>query len=162
MEKDKTYVQIGEVAERTGLTCRTLRFYEEKGLLTPPSRMEGGFRLYSPEDVERIQHIVQLRDLLGVTLADIKEMIEAEEFLNQIKAEYRQAADVAVKRDRLRRAIQIMEGQIEVMDRKIAQLSQMRDSWQEKSARYRERMHELEATLGVPSLVGSADAGSAS
>ena len=46
------YLQIGEVAERTGVTQRTLRFYEEKGLLQPPSRLEGGFRLCSEADVE--------------------------------------------------------------------------------------------------------------
>ena len=46
-EQSEAYLQIGEVAERTGVTQRTLRFYEEKGLLKPPSRLEGGFRLYS-------------------------------------------------------------------------------------------------------------------
>ncbi len=43
--------QIGEVAERTGVTQRALRFYEEKGLLQPPERMEGGFRRYSDDDI---------------------------------------------------------------------------------------------------------------
>ena len=50
-ESTEAYLQIGEVAERTGVTQRTLRFYEEKGLLRPPTRMEGGFRLYSEDDV---------------------------------------------------------------------------------------------------------------
>src|SRR5438105_12090673 len=62
------YLQIGEVAERTGVTQRTLRFYEEKGLLKPPSRMEGGFRLYSAEDVQRVERIRQMQNLLGFTL----------------------------------------------------------------------------------------------
>ena len=48
-------LQIGEVAERTGVTQRTLRFYEEKGLLRPPERMDGGFRLYSEADVKRVE-----------------------------------------------------------------------------------------------------------
>ena len=52
-ERTDPYLQIGEVAERTGVTQRTLRFYEEKGLLKPPSRMDGGFRLYSEADVKR-------------------------------------------------------------------------------------------------------------
>ncbi len=67
-----SYLQIGEAADRSGLTQRTLRYYEEKGLLKPPSRMDGGFRLYSGEDIERIERIKELRDLLGFSLADIK------------------------------------------------------------------------------------------
>ena len=45
------YLQIGEAAERAQLTQRTLRYYEEKGLLHPPTRMDGGFRLDSSEDM---------------------------------------------------------------------------------------------------------------
>jgi len=47
------YLQIGEAADRAQLTQRTLRYYEEKGLLKTPTRMDGGFRLYSAEDMER-------------------------------------------------------------------------------------------------------------
>src|SRR4030067_924611 len=86
---DEPYLQIGEVAERTGVTQRTLRFYEEKGLLKPPSRMEGGFRLYSEADIQRVEQIKRLRQLLGFTLAEIQEMVEAEEVLMQIRAQYR-------------------------------------------------------------------------
>src|SRR5205085_12427490 len=79
--------QIGEVAERTGVTQRTLRFYEAKGLLTPADRMEGGFRLYSESDVGRIKLIKQLQQLLGFSLAEIKEMVEAEEIRASIRAQ---------------------------------------------------------------------------
>jgi len=63
--REDAYLQIGEVAERLGVTHRTLRFYEEKGLLKPPTRMDGGFRLYSEEDVRRVERIKQLQRLLG-------------------------------------------------------------------------------------------------
>src|SRR3954462_11683398 len=89
------YLQIGEVAERTGVTQRTLRFYEEKGLLKPPSRLDGGFRLYSDDDVQRIERIRSLQTLLGFTLADIKEMVEAEEVKMQLRAEYRRDAEIS-------------------------------------------------------------------
>ena len=71
------YLQIGEVAEQLGLTPRTLRYYEEIGLLAPPSRMEGGFRLYSAADITRLENIVQLKRLLGFSLAEIKQVVEA-------------------------------------------------------------------------------------
>src|SRR5437870_9147419 len=105
--KDEPYLQIGEVAERTGVTQRTLRFYEEKGLLKPPSRMEGGFRLYSEEDVLRVAEIRRLQSLLGFSLAEIKEMVEAEEVRNQIRAEYRRDADVAERREKLQRGLEV-------------------------------------------------------
>src|SRR3954462_7763252 len=87
------YLQIGEVAERTGVTQRTLRFYEEKGLLKPPTRMDGGFRLYSEGDVRRVEEIRRMQSLLGMSLAEIKEMVEAEEIKSQIRAEYSRDAD---------------------------------------------------------------------
>src|SRR5581483_11078184 len=68
------FMQIGEVADRTGLTQRPLRYYEEKGLLRPPSRMEGGFRLYTEDDLERIEQVKKLQKLLGFSLAEIKHM----------------------------------------------------------------------------------------
>ena len=71
-------LQIGEVAERTGVTQRTLRFYEEKGLLNPATRMEGGFRLYTETDVQRVEQIKRLKSLLGLSLAEIKEMVYAQ------------------------------------------------------------------------------------
>ena len=50
-------LQIGQVAERTGLSLRTIRFYEENGLVVPTARSEGGFRLYSDDDVARLEVI---------------------------------------------------------------------------------------------------------
>ena len=53
MMTDKPFMQIGEIAEQTGLTQRTLRFYEERGLLQPATRLDGGFRLYTQDDLRR-------------------------------------------------------------------------------------------------------------
>src|SRR5207248_11251159 len=121
-ERTGAYLQIGEVAERTGVTQRTLRFYEEKGLLKPPTRMEGGFRLYSEEDVERVEQIKRLQRLLGFTLADIKEMVEAEEVKSQLRAEYRREADVSERRDKIATALALTERQVPVIDHKLASL----------------------------------------
>src|SRR6266540_3509525 len=122
---DEAYLQIGEVAERTGVTQRTLRFYEEKGLLHPPTRMDGGFRLYSEQDVKRVEHIRRLQDLLGVALAEIKEMVEAEEVLRELRAQYRPDADVAEKRRQLQRAIEVVQAQYAIVKQKTGQMSEM-------------------------------------
>ena len=85
------------------MTQRTLRFYEEKGLVNPPERMEGGFRLYSDSDVKRIQFIKRLQDLLGFTLSEIKEMVEAEELRQQIVDTFRPDRELPARKQRTRR-----------------------------------------------------------
>jgi len=73
---DGALMQIGEVAERTGLSLRTIRYYEEDGLVVPSARSQGGFRLYTDDDVDRLRvvkrmkpldfSLEQMRDLLGI------------------------------------------------------------------------------------------------
>ena len=146
---DHAYLQIGEVAERTGVTQRTLRFYEEKGLLKPPSRLEGGFRLYSEEDVERVERIKRMQSLLGLSLADIKDMVEAEEVKLQLKQQYRRDAGVADRRAQLRRAVHVTEGQAAIIEQKLAALTEMKQHLDGKLAQYRgwlDQLDEQEAT----------------
>ena len=67
-------LQIGQVAERTGLSLRTIRFYEENGLVLPTSRTEGGFRLYSDDDVARLEVIKRMKPL-GFNLEEMRELL---------------------------------------------------------------------------------------
>ncbi len=145
MESEKRYMQIGEVADITGLTHRTLRYYEEKGLLKPPSRMEGGFRLYTEEDVQRITHIRELVGLLGFSLAEIKEMVVADEMREQLKAEYRQGGlSVEERIERLKKAIEATELQASLINQKAEQLSQMKARWEQKMEHFRNVLRDLE------------------
>ena len=119
------YLQIGEVAELTGLTQRTLRYYEELQLLDPPTRLAGGFRLYSPADVARLQHIVRLKQLLGFSLAEIKEIVKADE----AQADLQAGAGNATSARRLARIEQLIAGtnsQLDMLARKIAQMEVLR------------------------------------
>lgn len=142
------YLQIGEVAERTGVTQRTLRFYEEKGLLKPPTRLEGGFRLYSEEDVRRVEQIKQLQKLLGFTLAEIKEMVEAQEIKQQLRAGYRPEADVEERKERISRAVELTERQHAVIRQKVDALLEMKSHLEEKLKKYRGWLEQLEETAG--------------
>ena len=67
-------MQIGQVADRTGLSLRTIRFYEENGLVIPTARSEGGFRLYSGTDVARLEVIKRMKPL-GFTLEEMQELL---------------------------------------------------------------------------------------
>jgi MerR family copper efflux transcriptional regulator len=73
MTSDRT-MHIGELAERTGLSHRTIRHYDEVGILKPTGRTEGGFRLYNQADEERLLLIRRMKPL-GYTLEEMKELL---------------------------------------------------------------------------------------
>ena len=150
-ERTDAYLQIGEVAERTSVTQRTLRFYEEKGLLKPPTRMDGGFRLYSEEDVRRVEQIKRLQKLLGFTLAEIKEMVEAEELKMQLRAEYRPDADLRDQRAQLVRAIEVTERQHAVIRQKAEGMAQMKAHLEQKLTTYHRWLAQIDSALGTVS-----------
>lgn len=67
--------KIGEVAERTGLSLRTIRYYEEVGLVRPTARTDGGFRLFTDDDVARLEVLMGMKPL-GFSLEEMREMVE--------------------------------------------------------------------------------------
>ena len=135
--------QIGEVADRTGVTQRTLRFYEEKGLLRPPERMDGGFRLYSENDVTRIGYIKQLQDLLGFTLSEIKDMVEAEDLLQQMSATRRPDRELPERLQRSEQILGALTKQLEVVDHKVEHLTLLREELRAKMTRVTLRRTEI-------------------
>ncbi|WP_246130972.1 MerR family transcriptional regulator [Cellulomonas aerilata] len=84
-------MHIGVVAERTGMSLRTLRHYDEVGLLTPSARTEGGFRLYTTADVERLLLIRRMKPL-GFTLEEMADLLDAADVL-QTDRDHDQARD---------------------------------------------------------------------
>jgi len=74
------YLQIGEVADRVGLSLRTVRYYEEMGLIVPADRTEGGFRLYTEDHVDRLSLIKQMKPL-GFTVQEIRDLLDARDAL---------------------------------------------------------------------------------
>ena len=140
---DEPCLQIGEVAERTGVTQRTLRFYEERGLLKPPTRMEGGFRLYSENDVGRVEQIKRLQSLLGLTLAEIKDMVEAEELREELNATYRPDRPTEERIERIAKRIEITQRQHNIISAKLDAMVEMRKDLEEKLKHYDEVMEGL-------------------
>ena len=108
------FLQIGEVAERAGLSLRTVRYYEEQGLVTPAKRSDGGFRLYTEEQVRRLLLVKQMKPL-DFTVEQMRELLTARDALAADPADgaardavARYADDVAARvvklRDRLANA----------------------------------------------------------
>lgn len=82
---DDGLLQIGEAAERAGLSLRTVRYYEELGLLEPAKRTDGGFRLYTGEHVERLALIKRMKPL-GFTVQQMRELLDARDILRATHA----------------------------------------------------------------------------
>ncbi|WP_254211287.1 MerR family transcriptional regulator [Streptomyces sp. ADI95-16] len=78
---DDKHMQIGEVAQRTELSLRTIRHYEETGLVAPSARSQGGFRLYTETDVARLMVIRRMKPL-GFTLDQMRDLLDATDHLD--------------------------------------------------------------------------------
>ena len=120
------HLRVGEVAAQTGTTPRTIRYYEEIGLLTPDcDRPKGVHRLYSVEDVARIREVVRLRDLLGVSLEQLSTLIEVESVRRHLKDEWAGATKVADQQRILAAALQCADTQLGLVQRRKQQLAQL-------------------------------------
>lgn len=137
--------RIDQVAQRTGLTKRTLRYYEEIGLLDPPTRTEGGYRLYTAADVQRLERIKRLRDLLGFSLAEIREMVRAEEEREQVRTAWKRETDPRARLARLDEAEALVRRQLRLVEEKLSGLQELRDSLRGRLARYDELREQIRA-----------------
>jgi MerR family transcriptional regulator, repressor of the yfmOP operon len=134
---------IEQVAARTGLTKRTLRYYEEVGLLAPTDRTEGNYRRYSEADIQRLERIKKLRDLLGFSLADIRKLLDAEDERGLIKVAYRHEMEASAKISQLDRADELIRSQLHLIEQKIEGLEQMRTTLLTKLEHHKHSREEL-------------------
>lgn len=95
---------IGQLAKRTGLPVRTLRFYADTGVLPEAGRTEGGYRLFGPDAVARARLVRTLREL-GVGLDDVRRVLASETTLADVAAEHARALDAQIRTLRLQRAV---------------------------------------------------------
>jgi DNA-binding transcriptional MerR regulator len=135
--------RIGEVAERTGLTPRTIRYYEEIGLLPPSERRKGEHRLYDDADVERLQELKRLRDLLNLSLDELKQVVEAEDARATIRARLKETDSDAERRRLLDEALPHVETQLELVRRRRAELEGLERELVAKRKRIQDRRREL-------------------
>ena len=142
--QERTY-RIGEVAERVGVTTRTIRYYEELGLLgVAAARSKGAHRLYTDADIARLEELIRLRDLLGLSLEELLELAEAQEARAALRDQW---AETASDRERARivnEAIPVVERQLELVHRRQRRLAEFADELSVKLHALREREAELE------------------
>ena len=144
---EQAYYTIEQVAQRTGMTKRTLRYYEEMGLLPPTGRTEGNYRRYSDEDILLLKRIKELRDLLGFSLTDIRTLLDAEDERGQIKLAYSQETEATTKVAQLDRADELIREQIQLIEQKVSALEEMRSALYAKLEKHQRTRKNMQNTL---------------
>jgi DNA-binding transcriptional MerR regulator len=133
----KNLLRIGEVARRAGVTTRTLRYYQEVGLLSP-STTPGGTRVYSDEDVDRLRRILELRDVMGLDLERIRSILGAEDRLAELRAEAQRDPSPKRYAEIVHEAIEINALMQDEVNQKLGQLQGFLAELKAKEHRYRE------------------------
>jgi DNA-binding transcriptional MerR regulator len=136
-------LRIHEAAAEVGLTPRSVRYYEELGLLTPAARSEGDYRLYDDTDLERLRFIKGLRDDAGFSLAEIARLLEDEAARERSHAAYHATTDQAERARILRDRLVRYDHQIEMLRTKIDRLAIMVDEADARRARTAALIDEL-------------------
>jgi DNA-binding transcriptional MerR regulator len=128
-------LRIGEVAERVGVTTRTIRYYEERGLLGREShRAKGAHRLYGEADVVRLQELIRLRDLLGLSLEELVELAEAEEARAGLRGRWAGSTSDEERARIVEAAIPLVERQLELLTSRQQTLAAFADELKTKLA----------------------------
>ncbi len=143
----RTGLRIGEVARLTGTTPRTIRYYEEIGLLdTPTDREAGRHRVYGEREVERLRDALRLKELLGVSLEELCELLEAEEARAALRDEWHSSnPSEARRRQIVGEALGHVERQLELVRRRREEISALEGELAGKQAHLRRRLRELSA-----------------
>jgi DNA-binding transcriptional MerR regulator len=140
--------RMEEVVRRTGLTPRSIRYYEEMGLLSPCGRTAGGFRLFTEDEIAQLARIKELQTLLGFSLAEIKETLHADAVRAGLRQAYARATDPATRRALIEQGIDLVQSQVRIIDERMARLARLRDEYQERLARLRALREQVAAEQG--------------
>jgi MerR family transcriptional regulator, repressor of the yfmOP operon len=138
-------LRIGDVARLVGTTPRTIRYYEEIGLLPEaPARPSGQHRTYTQEEVERLREVMRLKHLLGVTLDELKTLLTAEEARAEVRAQLRREdVDPQRRRELLGEALGHIERQLALVRHRAGELRKLEGELSETRRRVKRRIREL-------------------
>jgi DNA-binding transcriptional MerR regulator len=139
-------MRIGELAREVGTTPRTIRYYEEIGLLPgTTARDSGKHRNYSQADVERLRELIRLKDLLGVSLEELGELAEAEEARAELRRQFHESDDPDRRTQILTQALGHLDRQLELVRRRKAELEKLEGELSTRKRRVRRRLSEQRA-----------------
>ena len=137
-------LRIQEVAEQVGLTARTIRYYEEVGLLEPAARSGGAYRLYDEDDLDRLRYIKAMRDDAGFSLAEIGLLLEDEQARSRSRERYLASTDAGEGREILEASAARLDRQASSLRTKRDRIDAMIDDVEQRRSRLERRLADLE------------------
>ena len=140
-----SFLRIQEVASELGLTTRSIRYYEELGLLSPAARSDGSYRLYDASDVDRLRFIKGLRDDAGFSLAEISQLLEDEAARVRSREAYSHTGDPTERRTIVVESLARVDRQARILRDKISRLEAMVATVEARRTRLRARLADLDA-----------------
>jgi DNA-binding transcriptional MerR regulator len=142
------WLKIEEVANRSGLTKRTIRYYEELGILAPPERSEGKVRLYTEEHIETLQKIVNAKEVLGFSLQELQQFISIgntiESQCQDYKLHYKNSTDQMERKNRLLEIDKKAGEQLELIALKIQKIHAVQTDLENMRTRVQMAIAEIE------------------
>jgi DNA-binding transcriptional MerR regulator len=142
------WLKIEEVAKRSGLTKRTIRYYEELGILAPPDRSNGKIRLYTEADIETLQKIVNAKEVLGCSLQDLLHFISIgntfEIQCQDYKHHLQNSTDQTKRKSRLLEIEKNTTDQLQLIDQKILKIHEVRVDLENMRIRVSKAIAEIE------------------
>jgi DNA-binding transcriptional MerR regulator len=138
-------LRIGDVARLAATTPRTIRYYEEIGLLPAASEREpGAHRTYAEADVERLTELLCLKDLLGVSLEELKALVEAEDARAALRREWQGGVENPVRRRQiLDESLGHIGRQLELVRRRRDEIARLEAELVARRRRVQSRLSEL-------------------
>jgi DNA-binding transcriptional MerR regulator len=119
-------LRIGEVATLVGTTPRTIRYYEEIGLLpTAHTRAAGSHRLYGESEVEHLRELLRIKSVLGVSLEELRELVAAEETRAALRREFHEVDDPVRRREIAEEALTLIDRQLELVRRRRDEVARL-------------------------------------
>jgi len=143
-------LRIGDLARLAGTTTRTIRYYEEMGLLPAAAqRPSRSHRVYTAADVERLRELMRLKDLLGVSLGELSTLLAAEEARAEVRAQLRREdVDPARRRELLIEALGHLDRQLALVRHRAEELEKLHRELDDRRKRVRRKIRELDANAG--------------
>jgi DNA-binding transcriptional MerR regulator len=138
-------LRIQQVAAEVGLTTRSIRYYEELGLLKPAARSEGSYRLYDEDDLERLRFIKGLRDDAGFSLAEIGQLLEDEAARARNRERFRSTSDPDERKAIIGDAFDRVDRQIASLREKIGRLEAMVTEAEGRRGHLHAHLEEIES-----------------
>lgn len=143
--------RIGEVADRVGITARTIRYYEELGLLgAADARPKGGHRLYSDADIARLSELLRLRGLLGLSLEELTEIAEAADLQHCLRSRWAASTGDDERAEIIQTAIPHVERQLDLLRARRRGLAEFEAELTGKLRLMRRRLAELRSGAAAP------------